>query len=420
MKRMLNALWRLFSSRALTPLVIGFFFLLYIGIAFFTDETLTVLIALTTRLPLLWVIFGLLPLNCASRIVVEGSGYLKRRRALSQGASALEPSLYDETVDLAASPAAQQLEEHLGQSGYRTRSSGNRVSAWRGVSLSPSRILFLAATLCLFAGILASLVGRGVYRQSIIEGSPFSTPSGIGGVVERITLKKSTGPILIKDLAIEVSETGRGGATRTFGVYPPALYGGAFAYPRYLGIALGYRFQAPDLPGGYEGSGVFPIYPPGKEAALAIPDSTYKITLSLAKPEDGSDPYMTGQTVFLFKLLKGADVLFTGSIPKGGEFAKDGFRLSFPEARRMVITDFVVDYGVLMIWGAGLLLLVAGCLWLPVRFFVPRREMLFDCADDGIRACSRAEGGARRHAGIFHEVLDFLAAGKSGGAAPSE
>ena len=75
----------------------------------------------------------------------------------------------------------------------------------------------------------------------------------------------------------------------------------------------------------------------------------------------------------------------------------------------MVLTDFVVDYGVLLIWGAGLLFLVAVLVWLPVRLFFPRREMLFQGGGGMVRACSRAEGRAREHDGAFHEVLDVLA-----------
>jgi hypothetical protein len=195
-------------------------------------------------------------------------------------------------------------------------------------------------------------------------------------------------------------------------VYPPALFGGAFVYPRYLGVALAYRFSAPDLPAGFQDNGVFPIYPPGKEAQLPVTGSPYKITLSLAKPEDGSDPYMTGRFDFAFKLVKGSDQLLTGTVKPGGEFSRDGIKLAIVDARRMVITDFVVDYGVLCIWLAGFLFLLAACLWLPVRLCLPRREMLFNWEEGKVSACSHAEGGERGHAGTFHEVLDIIAAGR--------
>jgi hypothetical protein len=405
-RRMLAALWAALSSRALAPLVIGFFLLLYIGIAFFTEETLTVLIAFTGKNLLLAAVLSLLPLNFACRIAVEVRHYLKARRALS-GSAGLDPELYDEVVELASPPVLAELETRLAAAGYRTKKGAATLAAWRGLSLSPARIVLLAGIFSLFAGIFVSLETRTVQRQAVIEGSPFPTPSGTAGVVERIIFKVAGGPILAKELVMEVAQQGEG--VKKFGVYPPTIYQGAFAYPRYLGIALDYRFTAPDLPGGYQGSGVFPIYPPGKEKMLVIPDSPYKIALSLARPEDRTDPYMTGRMVFLFKVLKGKDVLTAGSAPKGGQFAKDGVGMAVLDARRMVITDFVVDYGVLLIWGAGFLLLLAAALWLPVRLCFPRREMLFSLAGDRPRAGSHAEGRARRHAGAFHEVLDFLA-----------
>ena len=121
---------------------------------------------------------------------------------------------------------------------------------------------------------------------------------------------------------------------------------------------------------------------------------------------------MTGKITLQFKLLKGKDVLFTGSLPGGGEFVRDGYRLSIPDIRRLVVTDYIGDYGVYFIWAAALLFAAAFSLWLPIRLFCPRREMLFRYEPDVIRAWSRAEGGARRHAGVFHEALDLVDARK--------
>jgi hypothetical protein len=414
-KRLFRAIWTVLSSRALPPIVIGFFLIVYIGIAFFSDETLTLLMALTRRIIPLAAVLALLPLNSACRIVVEAGRYLKRRRALTSAAAVLQPALYDETVDLSAPPAFDHLAGRLGAAGYRTRKSGNLLAAWRGVSLSPSRIIFLAGTFCLFAGILVSLTSRTVYRQSVIEGEPFPAPSGNGGLVERIVFGKSAGPILARKLLIEVAEPGTGRGDLKFGVYPPTLFRGTFVYPRYLGVALSYRFTAPDLPGGLGQLAILPLYPPGREASVEIAGSPYRFTLSMVKPDDGSDPYTTGRMVFLFKLLKGKDVLLTGSVPRGGEFARDGYRLAVPDARRMVLTDFIGDYGVLMIWAAAMLFAIAATVWLPVRLFFPRREMLFTIEGDSSRACSRAEGRDRKHAGVFHEVLDVIEAKRSGG-----
>jgi hypothetical protein len=91
---------------------------------------------------------------------------------------------------------------------------------------------------------------------------------------------------------------------------------------------------------------------------------------------------------------------------------RDGYRLAIPDIRRLVVTDYISDYGVFFIWVAALLFVAAGGLWLPIRLFFPRREMLFRYEPNVISACSRAEGGARLHAGVFHEALDLVAARK--------
>jgi hypothetical protein len=411
-KRMLAALWAALSSRVLSFLVLGFFLLLYIAIAFFTDETLTTLIALTGRNLLLAAILSLLPINIACRIVVEVLRFFKMRRALTRGV--LGAGLYDESISLTAPPALVELQERLDAAGYTTRKTEDRLAAWRGISLSPARVLLLAGTFCVFAGIFLSLEGRTVQRHAVVEGELFPSFSGNGGLVQRILFQKSSGPILSKELFMEVEEPGQGGRIKRYQIYPPNQSEGAFAYPRYLGVALDLRFFAPELPGGFENKDVYPLYPPGKEASVAIPGSPYRLVLSLAKAEDGTDPFMTGRLSFRFKLLKGTDELFTGILSKGTEFVRDGIRISFPDVRRMVITDFVVDYGVWLIWCSAFLFPLAALIWLLVRFFFPRREMLFLCSNNTVQAYSHAEGGIRRHNGIFHEMLDVLAAKQPG------
>jgi hypothetical protein len=166
---------------------------------------------------------------------------------------------------------------------------------------------------------------------------------------------------------------------------------------------------------GYENHSILNCYPPGKEDSMVVPGSPYRIVFSIPEPDSGSDryvSYVTGKVILQFKLLKGTEVLLTGSVPGGGEFVRDGYRLSVPDIRRLVVTDYIGDYGVYFIWAASLLFTAAGCLWLPIRLFFPRREMLFMYGQDVIRAGSRAEGGARHHAGVFHEALDLVAAGK--------
>src|SRR6185369_2876829 len=62
MTRLFRALLAAGASRAVPPVVIGFFFLLYIGIAFFTDETLITLMAFTRKSLFLTVLLALIPL----------------------------------------------------------------------------------------------------------------------------------------------------------------------------------------------------------------------------------------------------------------------------------------------------------------------------------------------------------------------
>jgi hypothetical protein len=399
------------ASRAVTPLVIGFFFLLYLVIAFFTDETLITLMAFTSRGGILAIILALIPVNIALRMVVETEGFLKLRRSMARRGAGEPSELFDETVELAASPIFSELERRIATLGYRTRCTGESLSAWRGISLFPSRLLLLAGMFCLFAGILISTTTKTVQRQMVVEGKPLPTPTGPTGMVERVALAPSSGSILSRTLTMEVASPDPGNGRRTFGLYPPSLHDGYFVYPRYLGLAAGLRFFAPDLPAGYESNSILNCYPPGKEDDKAIPGSPYRIVFSIPEPDPGNDryvSYMSGNVTFRFKLLKGEQVLFTGSIPAGGEFARDGYRLALPDVRRLVVTDFIGDYGVLFIWGAGLFVLAAGTLWLPIRFILPRRELLFVFESGITKAYSRSEGGARKHSGIFHDALDYI------------
>lgn len=411
MKRLLRAIVTAVSSRALPPLVIGFFFLLYIGIAFFTDETLITLMAFTRKSFILAALLALIPLNYAFRIVRETVRQFAMRRALAGKSAERMPELFDETVELIASPLFPELERRLAAVGYKTHRSENALTAWCGASIFPARILFLAATFCLFTGILISITTRTSHRQMVIEGEPLPMPEGIGGRVERIILANASGSILRRTLTMEVGPSSSGYGKRIFGIYPPALYGGSFVYPRYLGLSLVLRFSAPDIPAGYEKRCMLNCYPPGKEASEVIPESPYRIIFSLPEPAAGSDryiSYMTGNVTLQFKLLKGKEVLFKGSAPAGGEFVRDGYRLSFSDIRRLVVTDFIGDYGVLFIWWAALFFGAAGALWLPIRAIFPRREMLFRFDQGVTTACSFAEGGARKHAGAFHEMLDMI------------
>jgi hypothetical protein len=414
MKRLLFAILAAGSSRAVPPLIIGFFLLLYIGIAFFTDETLITLMAFTRTSLMLGGILALIPLNSALRMLRTSSGHLKIRRLLTGKTDVISPELFDEAVELPVSPPFQELEKRLIAEGYKTFRSNITLAAWRGISSFPVRILFLAGTFSLFAGILISTTSRTSQRQMVIEGEQLPTPTGTGGVVERIILANSSGSILSRTLTMEIAPSGSGYGRRSFGLYPPALYSGSFVYPRYLGLALKLRFLAPGMQTGYETQCFLNCYPPGKEASEVIPGTPYRIVFSVPEPEAGSDryrSYMTDNVTLNFKLLKDKEVVFAGSATSGGEFVRDGYRMSLIEIRRLVVTDYIGDYGVLFIWGAALLFTLAAVLWLPTRVLFPRREMFFRHEKNHTQACSRAEGGSRKHAGVFHEALDLVDTG---------
>lgn len=408
MKRLFRALYTVGSSRAVPPVVIGCFFLLYIGIAFFTDETLVTLIALTSKSLFLAGVFALLPLNSAARIVTETRVYLRRGRVLSGATMESVAELFDDLLKLDATILPSNLPQRLSADGYRVARKDGSIAAVRGWNLFPARILYLCGTFCLFTGILISLTCRVSERGALVEGAQLPASSG-GGMVESIELAPSTGAILSKALTvIVVAPRGEGGASSSFGLYPPSIYNGAFLYPRYLGVGILMRLSAPDLQGVHEKRAVLNIYPAGKEDATDIPGSEYRIVVSLVSPDDGSDPYMTGRMAFHFKLLKGNQDLLSGSIPGGGEFVRDGYRIAFPDCRRLVITDFIRDYGVFLIWVSSLFFIAAGCIWMLLRTFFPRREMLFRPQTEGLVACSRAEGKRRSHSEVFHETLDLL------------
>lgn len=419
MKRLLATPLKVASSRAVPPLVIGCFFIIYVGIAFFTDETLITLMAFTRKSFMLAALLALIPLNYALRILRETVGHLGIRRIMTGRTAEGMAELFDETVELPAVAGFAELQSRLAAAGYKTRCSANSLAAWRGISRFPVRLLLLAGSFCLFAGILISITTRTAHRQMAIEGEPLTTPAGNGGTVERILLADSSGAILSKTLTMDVAPSPTGHGRRSFGIYPPALYGGYFVYPRYLGLGLFLRFSAPDMPAGIELPYTLNCYPPGKEDSVTIPNSPYKVVFSLPEPPPGSgryQSYMAVDKTFRFKLLQGQELLVTGSIPAGGAYTRDGYSLALPEVRRLVVTDFIGDYGVLFIWTAALFFAVAGSCWLPLRLFAPRREMVFAREAAVTRACSRNEGGARKHAGVFHEALDLIAAG--GASAP--
>ena len=414
MKRLVPSLWSLFASRAVTPMVMLCFLLLYIGIAFFSEEPLVTLMGLTRSNPPLALLLALIPLNCGFRLVMEARRFNKRRGLMTGKAGESTPQeLFDETVHLSAATPLAVLQGRLEAFGYRTRLSGASLASWQGISLFPAKMLFLAALFCLFSGILISTTLRTARQVAVVEGEPFPLSPAGRDRVELISFAEQRGLFLERTLSIQVA--GADGTKRVFGVYPPAFYRGYFVYPRFLGIAPLIRFTAPEVPTGFETFYILMIYPPGKEDSASIPGTAYRIVFSLAEPQGGDDPFSSGRMSLLFKILKGDEPVSSGKIPLGGEFAGNGYRLSFPDFRRMVATDLVRDHGVILIWAGTFIFCLAILVWLPVRLFFPRREMLFVEESGSVHACSRAEGRRGKHGGMFHEALDFLASDRSAG-----
>lgn len=410
MKGLLLRLRAIAASRAVTPLILLCFLLLYIGIAFFSAEPLTTLMGLTRTMPPLALLLALIPLNCALRLAMEIRNYRARRVLVTAGAGeSFSQDLFDETVRLAAHTPLAGLQGRLEAFGYRTRLSETSLAAWQGINFSPAKMLLLAATFCLFSGILISTTLRTSQKVAVVEGEPFPLSKAGRDRVELITFAEQPGLFLDKTLSIVVA--GADGTKRVFGIYPPAFYQGDFVYPRFLGIAPLIRFRAPDLPAGFETYFILMLYPPGKEDSAAIPGTAYRIVFSMAEPNDGADPFQSGRMELIFRIMQGDKPVATGNLALGGEFSGNGYRLSFPEFRRVVATDLVRDYGVILIWAGALIYCLGLLYWLPVRLFSPRREILLVAGDDFVLACSRAEGRRVRHGGIFHEALDFLVAG---------
>ncbi len=417
MKRLSSFIRNALCSRFLPPVVIGIFFLLYIGIAFFTDETLITLMAFTRASKALAALLALIPLNSALRLALEVARHLRRRRALRGGEVKELPPLFDESVELASASLPEELAGRLAAAGYTVRRSQGSLAAVRGVGIFPARLCYLAASCALFAGILLTTTSRSAQRGMVVEGEPFPAPNGAPALVESIRLAPATGSLLARTLTIEVAPLQPGARRSSFGLYPPSLYGGDFVYPRYMGISLQLRFTAPDLPQPFENQASLNLYPAGKEGSVAVPGSTYRLDFSFDPPPEGGDryaSYMAEPKTLQVKLIKGQDLLFSGSLPSGGVLLRDGYRIEVPAAKRLVVTDFIRDYGVLCVWAAGMLYLAAAALYLPLRSLSPRREMLFVVAAPLVAAHSRAEGKRSAHAGVFHDALDMLDAAKGG------
>jgi hypothetical protein len=406
MRRLLQPLAAVAVSPLLAPVVGGLVGAGYIVTAVFTDDALVALMEALRRYTPLLVAAWLIPVNLAARLVRETVWHLRRRRT-RRGTYPVRRELFDEEVVLAR-VERDYPRESLADSGYRVAGSGRRLAAWRGVSVFPVRLLFLAGLCALFAGALLSLTWRTSFWEPLVEGEPLPPTLGVEGTLAQINLTRPRGAwILARDLKLEV-ETLSG--PRTFGIYPPGMMNGKLIYLRYLGIAPMIRLSGPGVPAGFGSFFVLSIYPPGKEDTATIPDSPLKLLLSAERPRSGVDPYQSGQFAFSFKAVRDGQVLFEGRAATGETFNAAGYTLAFPDARRTVLVEVVTDPGVPLLWLAALLLVAALVFYVPVRLLFPRREMVFTADGDGVRAGVRSEGRARGNLGVFNEVLDTISA----------
>ncbi|ACM18442.1 ResB-like family cytochrome c biogenesis protein, putative [Geotalea daltonii FRC-32] len=408
MRRLLRGFHSIIASRAVTPIILGCFALIYIIIAFYTDETLVALMALVRSNSPLILLLSCIPVNLLAILCRETAQFSDRRHAVRLSAKGLPVGTYQERVFLGTVQTGL-LEKKIEQSGYHYRIKGDSCAAWKGISIFPARFLFLMGSFCLFAGILVSLTTKVSLRDVVIEGEPLPEAVGVRGRVEQITLRQHNGIILSHSLDMDITlGEGDEASVRKFGVYPPGRINGIFFYPRYLGLAPLIEFTPPESGQVFSSYIKLMIYPPGKEDGVQIPRSPYRISFTIIEPMTGAEPYITGKFNLRFKVLKGNDQVSEGTLPLGGTVSRGGYTLSFPDAKKLVAVDFVKDPGLPLLWIAGLLFLGAIVAYIPIRMFAPRREIIFIQRNGSTEVFSRAEGRAAKHRGILHNMLDHL------------
>lgn len=404
MKRVLSVL----AWRWLTPLVLALFLLGYIAVALATDEALVTLIGLVQRNLPLQALLALAPLNLGVRMVLDAVNHRRRGVLLRNGTGEPE-GCFDEGQSIPPGGDLDRVATWLGSAGYLVRRGEGWLSGTKGFSLFCARLVGRAGWLLLLAGILLSLAGRVSMRLPLIEGEPFPPDLRTDGMVERIELRElENAPLLARTLAIRATmRTETGAAGRTFGLYPPARVGGAFLYPRYLGVAPRVELVSSDLNQAVSDFFLLQIYPPGREDVAEIGGTPYRVHFRLVEAQSG-DPYSTGRFLFHCRVERAGTVVAEGDLPLGGTLSANGVRLGVPEARRFLVTDFVRDSGVPLIWLAMIMLPLSWLLGSALRLAGARRELLVLVAGGAPRVFSRAEGRHRLHDGVFHEALDLL------------
>ncbi|WP_243372301.1 hypothetical protein [Geotalea sp. SG265] len=407
MKRLAWFLRHIVASRGATPAIIGCFALIYIIIAFYNDEALVTLLALTRSTPPLAMLLACIPLNLAARLFFEIADFIRKKRLtvfLPQ-----ETWAAGERVKLAGRMEADLLEKKLAGAGYHCRHGEGFIAAWKGISAFPARFFLLLGFLLLFSGILLSTTTRESVRTPLIEGEPLPEAMGAQGRVEQILLRDRPGLVLARTLAITVGFfDGSTETTKEFGLYPPGSLHGVYLYPRYLGLAPFVEFTPPERAFAFSSYVTLMIYPPGREDSVEVPGSPYRIAFTLAEPRSARDPYSSGKYELQFRVVKDKAAVAEGTVPLGSTVTRNGYTLAFPNAKRIVMTDLVRDRGLSFIWWSGLCMLVAVAVYMPVRLLAPRREMMFVAHGRGTQAISWAEGGKTAHRSVFHGILDAI------------
>lgn len=411
MKRIPMAFMSLLSHRLLSPAVCALFLLLYIGIAFFTDEALVTMVDIVGHNPLALGLLALVVVNALLSMIAD----IRDWRIAGKIAAGLHPaalsSMRHESIAVAARLDTGETARILGAAGYRVTVREGFVAARRGWSQLCPRLLWRLTVCLLFAGVALSLSSRQSQRVPVIEGEVLQLEGGVQRTVEQITLEDAPGHWFLQH-RLAIALAGADNQRDVYGIYPPGLLGSSFLYPRYLALAPLLRITEPGI-GVSEGFQLIMLYPPGREDTVKL-SGDYLLKLVIPVREGLADPFVSGRFDLHVRLLKGDQLLFEGDVPFGGRFDSGGFVVELLDARRYVVTDFVRDYGVLCIWIACAAAMMAFALYLPLHFVWPRREMQFSADGEGrVKAWCRSEGRTRRHEALFHDLLDRICRDKA-------
>ena len=405
---MMARLLALLGHRLLAPAVCAIFLAAYVVTSFFTDETLVLLIGLIGRNPLA---LGLLLLGGINSLLGACSLWSRFRAGRQLLKGSLSPVVSGwEMLDLAGKLDIPETAGILKEAGYRVAIGGSYVAAWRGLSLLVPRLLWKLAIGLAFLGIMLSLAGRKSTRMEFAEGEPLPVTGMPPAMVERIELQSSPDHWFYQNqLSITLAQLD--GNKKYFGIYPPGVYGGTFVYPRYLSLAPLLQVRLPNVAENIETTyRQVMIYPPGREDIVEYPGG-YRLFVSLVSGVSDVDPFIAADGMLNLRLVRDNHVVAESRVAKGSGFAANGHEVRYLGLKRFVVTDLVRDPGVPFVWGAVVAAILSLTLYLPIRLFLPKREVLFVVDGDLVKAYSRAEGRYLRHGALFHDLLDRIVHG---------